>query len=183
MAEASNRITFVDSEGTIDAIQDVTVRAFTAAKSSACVNGVGQARAATSQLSQAIGVAFAKVSALALAVVTPTASETEIVVKAVADSLVVTTVDGRTATDVVGIGEHQISLCTNHVTCLHEQLKPMRIRQVVPMVKDASYLVNDTMVNQVTKQSKKHVSVLRIRTVGVGVILSMTLSLGTRIGN
>ena len=164
LAQASDKISFVDSEGAIEAIHDVTVSSFASAKTTACVNGVGQAEATSSQLSRAIGVAFAEVSALALAVVTPEADETEIMVEVDADDLVVTTVDGFTATKVVGLGKHQISLYTIYMTCRNAQLGPMLVQQEAPVRKDARYLENDTLDNS-SQHPGSTFSVLRIRTV------------------
>ena len=83
----------------------VTVNAFASARASACLDGVGQVNSATSLMTTAIGTAYIDVTALALALVTPNVAFAQIVVTAEAGNLVVVTLDGRSATDVVGEGK------------------------------------------------------------------------------
>ena len=92
----------------------VTVNAFAAANANACVDGAGRANAAATQLSEAIGFAFVDVTALALAIVSPGAAETQIEVSAAGDNFVVSTVDGLSAAEVIGRGKQNTDPFKTH---------------------------------------------------------------------
>ena len=108
MAQASNDINFADASAAAAAIVEVTVSAFAAARARACVNGVGQASAVASQLSQAIGVVFADVAAFALARVDANSADAFIVVRAEAGKLVFTIDRGFVAARASGGGKRRI---------------------------------------------------------------------------
>ena len=109
LAQASIPTRFVSADAAVDALVEATVSAFATAESSACGTGVFSADTFINVLSEAIALPYIKVFAMALAIATPGAAISFVVVDVEADVLQVTTVEGFTASDVVGNGRHNSS--------------------------------------------------------------------------
>ena len=109
LAQASIPTRFVSADAAVDALVEATVSAFATAESSACGTGVFSADTFVSILAEAIAAPYIEVFAMALALATPGAETSLVVVDVEADVFQVTTVEGFTASDVVGNGSYNSS--------------------------------------------------------------------------